>query len=130
MIVARPRLYSHRESGLYNVRRRTPQRRTDNLHEGPSEDVWPSPGIDDINLEIKKGAIGILGPNGAGKSTLVKCLLGLITTTSGEGTVLGHDIRTQGEIIRSKIGYMPEYNALDPNLFAIDQVRYSGELLE
>ena len=89
----------------------------------------PHLALDDINLEIKRGAIGILGPNGAGKSTLFKCLLGLITTTSGEGTVLGHDIRTQGEMIRSKIGYMPEYNALDPNLFAIDQVRYSGELL-
>ncbi len=85
--------------------------------------------IDGINLEIPRGAIGILGPNGAGKSTLFKCLLGLITTTSGEGTVLGHDIRTEGESIRSKIGYMPEYNALDPNLFAVDQVRYAGELL-
>ena len=50
----------------------------------------PHLALDDINLEIKKGAIGILGPNGAGKSTLFKCLLGLITTTSGEGTVLGH----------------------------------------
>jgi len=85
--------------------------------------------IDDINLEIPRGAVGILGPNGAGKSTLFKCLLGLITTTSGEGSVLGFDIRTQGEQIRSKIGYMPEYNALDPNLFAVDQVRYAGELL-
>ena len=85
--------------------------------------------LDDINLEIPRGAVGILGPNGAGKSTLFKCLLGLITTTSGEGSVLGFDIRTQGEQIRSKIGYMPEYNALDPNLFAVDQVRYSGELL-
>ena len=43
--------------------------------------------------------------------------------------MLGLDIRTQGEQIRSKIGYMPEYNALDPNLFAVDQVRYAGELL-
>ena len=60
---------------------------------------------------------------------MFKCLLGLITTTSGEGTVLGHDIRTECESIRSKIGYMPEYNALDPNLFAVDQVRYAGELL-
>ena len=89
----------------------------------------PHLALDDINLEIPKGAVGILGPNGAGKSTLFKCLLGLITTTSGEGSVLGLDIRTQGEQIRSKIGYMPEYNALDPNLFAVDQVRYSGELL-
>ncbi|MFL2975758.1 MAG: ATP-binding cassette domain-containing protein [Candidatus Thalassarchaeaceae archaeon] len=89
----------------------------------------PHLALDDIDLEIPRGAVGILGPNGAGKSTLFKCLLGLITTTSGEGSVLGLDIRTQGEQIRSKIGYMPEYNALDPNLFAVDQVRYSGELL-
>jgi ABC-2 type transport system ATP-binding protein len=89
----------------------------------------PHLALDDINLEIPRGAVGILGPNGAGKSTLFKCLLGLITTTSGEGSVLGHDIRTEGEQIRSKIGYMPEYNALDPNLFAVDQVRYAGELL-
>ena len=89
----------------------------------------PHLALDDVNLEIQRGAVGILGPNGAGKSTLFKCLLGLITTTSGEGSVLGLDIRTQGEQIRPKIGYMPEYNALDPNLFAVDQVRYAGELL-
>ena len=89
----------------------------------------PHLALDDVNLEIQRGAVGILGPNGAGKSTLFKCLLGLITTTSGEGSVLGLDIRTQGEQIRSKIGYMPEYNALDPNLYAVDQVRYAGELL-
>ena len=89
----------------------------------------PHMALDDVDLSIPHGATGLLGPNGAGKSTLFKCLLGLITTTSGEGTVLGHDIRTEGELIRSKIGYMPEYNALDPNLFAVDQVRYAGELL-
>jgi ABC-2 type transport system ATP-binding protein len=53
----------------------------------------------------------------------------LITTTSGEGTVLGYDIRTEGDKIRSRIGYMPEYDALDPGLSAIDQVRYAGELV-
>jgi len=89
----------------------------------------PHLALDDINLSIPAGAIGILGPNGAGKSTLFKCLLGLIGITSGEGAVLGYDIKTQGEKIRSRIGYMPEYNALDSGLFAIDQVRYSGELL-
>jgi ABC-2 type transport system ATP-binding protein len=38
-------------------------------------------------------------------------------------------MKTEGDIIRSKIGYMPEYDALDPGLNAIDQVRYAGELL-
>ena len=89
----------------------------------------PHLALDNINLEIPSGAVGILGPNGAGKSTLFKCLLGLIKTTSGEGTVLGYDIRTEGDKIRSRIGYMPEYDALDPGLAAVDQVRYSGELL-
>ena len=89
----------------------------------------PHMALEDVNLEIPQGAVGVLGPNGAGKSTLFKCLLGLITTTSGEGTVLGYDIRTEGDKIRSRIGYMPEYDALDPGLSAIDQVRYAGELL-
>ena len=89
----------------------------------------PHLALDDVTLEIPHGATGILGPNGAGKSTLFKCLLGLIGTTSGEGTVLGYDIRLQADLIRSRIGYMPEYNALDPGLFAVDQVRYAGELL-
>ena len=89
----------------------------------------PHLALDYVNLEIPSGAVGVLGPNGAGKSTLFKCLLGLITTTSGDGTVLGYDIRTEGDKIRSRIGYMPEYDALDPGLSAIDQVRYAGELL-
>ena len=70
-----------------------------------------------------------MGPNGAGKSTFLKTILGLIQATSGDGTVLGHDIRTEGAAIRSRIGYMPEYDALNPDMEAIYQVKYSGELL-
>ena len=82
-----------------------------------------------LNLEVERGATGLLGPNGAGKSTFFKTILGLIQATSGDGYVLGHDIRTEGLAIRSKIGYMPEYDALDDDMDAIHQVRYSGELL-
>tara|TARA_Y100001970_G_scaffold220324_1_gene270540 strand:- start:13845 stop:14837 length:993 start_codon:yes stop_codon:yes gene_type:complete len=89
----------------------------------------PHMALDDVDLSIPHGATGLLGPNGAGKSTLFKCILGLIKATSGDGHVLGHDIRTEGHLIRSRIGYMPEYDSLDPGLNAIDQVRYSGELL-
>jgi ABC-2 type transport system ATP-binding protein len=85
--------------------------------------------LDDLSLKIKSGATGLLGPNGAGKSTMIKTLLGLIGVTSGEGKVLGYDIRSQGEYIRSRIGYMPEYDCLTPGLEAIHQVTYSGELM-
>lgn len=85
--------------------------------------------LENLDLEIRPGATGLLGPNGAGKSTFLKTILGLIQVTSGEGMVLGHDIRTEGESIRQRIGYMPEYDALNPNMEAIHQVRYSGELI-
>ena len=89
----------------------------------------PHVALDSLDIKIEKGATGLLGPNGAGKSTFLKTMLGLIQLTSGEGKVLGFDIRTQGDLIRQKIGYMPEYDALNPGMEAIHQVRYSGELI-
>jgi ABC-2 type transport system ATP-binding protein len=85
--------------------------------------------LDEVNLSIKEGATGLLGPNGAGKSTLIKTILGLISLTSGGGKVLGHDIATEGQLIRQRIGYMPEYDCLIPEMEAIHQVRYAGELI-
>ena len=85
--------------------------------------------LDGVTLAIPPGATGLLGPNGAGKSTLLKTVLGLIALTSGGGRVLGHDIATEGNLIRARIGYMPEYDCLMPDMEAIHQVRYAGELL-
>ncbi|DAC52572.1 MAG: ABC transporter ATP-binding protein [Candidatus Thermoplasmatota archaeon] len=94
-----------------------------------SKSYGPHMALEKLNLKVNKGATGLLGPNGAGKSTFLKTILGLIQATSGDGTVLGHDIRTEGAAIRSRIGYMPEYDALNPDMEAIYQVKYSGELL-
>ncbi len=85
--------------------------------------------LDSISLKINYGATGLLGPNGAGKSTLIKTILGLIQLTSGTGTVLGHNISSEGNQIRQRIGYMPEYDCLTPSMEAVHQVRYAGELL-
>ena len=89
----------------------------------------PHVALRNLNISVPKGATGLLGPNGAGKSTFLKTILGLIQATEGEGYVMGLDIRTQGDAIRSRIGYMPEYDSLNPDMEAIHQVRYSGELL-
>ena len=89
----------------------------------------PHVALDSLDIKIEQGSTGLLGPNGAGKSTFLKTILGLIQLTSGEGKVLGYDIRTQGDQIRQRIGYMAEYDALNPGMEAIHQVRYSGELI-
>nr|AIE99553.1 ABC transporter related protein (ABC-2.A) [uncultured marine group II/III euryarchaeote KM3_113_E08] len=81
-----------------------------------------------MSLKINSGATALLGPNGAGKSTMIKTLLGLIQLTSGDGEVLGYNIRTEGDSIRQRIGYMPEYDCLTPEMNAIHQVKYCGEL--
>ena len=94
-----------------------------------SKNYGPHVAIDSIDLQIRAGATGLLGPNGAGKSTLLKTILGLIALTSGGGKVLGHDIATEGPKIRQRIGYMPEYDCLIPDMEAIHQVRYAGELI-
>jgi ABC-2 type transport system ATP-binding protein len=70
----------------------------------------------------------LLGPNGAGKSTLLKTILGFIEPGTGQGRVLGLDIRTQQMQIRRKIGYMPENDCHIPGMNAVSFVAYAGEL--
>src|SRR5688572_4718073 len=84
--------------------------------------------LDDVTVHLEKGRVGLLGPNGAGKSTLLKILLGLITPTSGTGTLLGHDIRTSGAKLRRAVGFMSEVDALVPGMKGVHYVALAGEL--
>lgn len=84
--------------------------------------------LDGVDISLPKGAIGLLGPNGAGKSTLLQVLLGFLTPDRGEGTVLGYDIRSQEDMIRKYVGYMPENDCLLPGMDAVTFTSYLGEL--
>jgi ABC-2 type transport system ATP-binding protein len=64
---------------------------------------------DDIRFEVRRGQIfGLLGPNGAGKSTTFKMLCGLLTPTSGAGSVAGFDLREAKADARQSLGYMAQ----------------------
>src|SRR4029079_9398438 len=86
--------------------------------------------LDDLTVELETGIIGLVGANGAGKRTLLRHLLGLLPPSSGEATVLGHDVRTDGTALRRFVGYMPESDCLPPDETATDFVgqmaRWSG----
>jgi len=65
--------------------------------------------VDDVSFSIGKGELfGFLGPNGSGKTTIIKALCGLLTPTSGSGTILGMDIRKQAGEIKRHVGYMSQ----------------------
>lgn len=65
-------------------------------------------GIRELSLQVEQGEFfGFIGPNGAGKSTTIRCLLGLITPTSGSARVLGLDIGSSRKEILTRIGYLP-----------------------
>ena len=61
--------------------------------------------VDEISFAVEEGEIfGILGPNGAGKTTTVESIAGLRTPDSGTINVLGHDPRSDREILRTLVG--------------------------
>jgi ABC-2 type transport system ATP-binding protein len=84
--------------------------------------------LDALTLDIEPGIVGLVGSNGAGKSTLLKILLGLVVPTSGRALVMGRDVTREGPSVRETVGYMPEHDALPPDLSATEVVAHLGEL--
>jgi ABC-2 type transport system ATP-binding protein len=85
--------------------------------------------LDSLTMEIREGAIfGFLGPNGAGKTTTISLLLGLLAPTFGNAQVLGFDIQTQSDEIRTSSGALLENTGLYEQLSASDNLEFYGRV--
>ncbi len=84
--------------------------------------------VNRVSFEVSRGEIfGFLGSNGAGKSTVIRMLVGLLSPTSGSGTVAGFDVRTEAEKIKKHIGYMSQKFSLYDDLTVEENINfYSG----
>jgi ABC-2 type transport system ATP-binding protein len=61
-----------------------------------------------LDLAVGHGELlGLVGPNGAGKSTLLRALVGLVTASAGQVSVLGLDPRRQSLAVRERCCYLP-----------------------
>lgn len=69
--------------------------------------------VNNISFRINKSeVVGFLGPNGAGKSTTLKMITGYLKADAGKALVSGIDVSLEPELVKKKIGYLPEANPL------------------
>lgn len=88
----------------------------------------PVRALDGLTATLHPGAIGLVGANGAGKSTLFRIMLGLTRPDGGRVVVDGVDVAADPVAVRSRIGFMPEHDALPTDATAADVVSMLGEL--
>ena len=85
--------------------------------------------LDGIDLAVPQGSVfGFLGPNGAGKTTALRILTGLARPTAGEARILGVNVSAAGNIVRSRIGYLPDVPGFYPWMTAMEFVEFAGRL--
>src|SRR4051794_26266491 len=84
--------------------------------------------LDNLTCSLSGRTIGLLGPNGAGKSTLINTLLGFHKPARGTARILGLDIQTDLDKIRSLIGFMPENDSFIAGMTAVAFIRMMAEL--
>lgn len=86
------------------------------------------PILDNLTAQMRGNCIGLLGPNGAGKTTLLNTLLGFNRRTTGRAAILGHDLRSENQLVRGMVGYMPERDSFIAGMSAVRFVRLMAEL--
>src|SRR5687768_3197177 len=81
----------------------------------------------DFSLSVERGNIfSLLGPNGAGKTTFIKCMLGIVFPTGGNGRMLGEPFASTNA--KKRIGYLPENHRYPPHLTGGQVLTYFGKL--
>ncbi|WP_236652712.1 ABC transporter ATP-binding protein [Chitinophaga vietnamensis] len=88
------------------------------------------PTLKGLSFSFPEGRIaGLLGPNGAGKTTTISILCGLVHADSGAVTINGlHQNAAHREAIKRLIGVVPQRIALYPQLTAMENLTYFGNL--
>ncbi|HEY5666419.1 MAG TPA: ATP-binding cassette domain-containing protein [Gammaproteobacteria bacterium] len=85
--------------------------------------------LDGVSFSAPRGQItGLLGPNGAGKSTCLRILSTVMRADGGRASINGIDVAAAPLDARRLLGVLPHGAGLYPQLTAIENIRYYGDL--
>lgn len=85
--------------------------------------------VNGISFKVEKAEIvGFLGPNGAGKSTTMKIITGYLKQEGGDAIVCGLNVADNPLATKKKIGYLPESNALYPDMYVREYLGFIAEV--
>ena len=85
--------------------------------------------VDNVSFEVEAGTIfGFLGPNGAGKTTTINILCTLLSPTSGNAFIDGHDCNLESSEVRKSIGIVFQDSSLDKDLTARENLLFHAYL--
>ncbi len=83
-----------------------------------------------VDLAVHSGSVyGVLGPNGAGKTTTIRMLATLLRPDSGSARVLGHDIVTEADAVRSAVSLTGQLASVDEDLTGRENLILLARLL-
>jgi heme ABC exporter ATP-binding subunit CcmA len=83
------------------------------------------PALAGVDITVQRGEIVLLqGPNGAGKTSLLRVCAGLLPIERGSGHVLGIDLATNREAIRSRVGLLGHANGLYLDLTVMQNMKF------
>ncbi len=89
----------------------------------------PQRAVDNITFDVKTGeVVGFLGPNGAGKTTTMKIITCYMAPSDGDVKVSGVSIHEDQDLIKKKIGYLPENNPLYYDMPVLEYLEFSARL--
>ena len=80
-------------------------------------------GVNDVTVELGKGAYGLLGPNGAGKTTFLGLVTGQLRPSMGRVRVFGQRPFCNGRVL-ARIGLCPASDITERSTTAREWVRY------
>ena len=87
--------------------------------------------VNRLNLEVKTGEIfGLVGPDAAGKTTTLRMLCGILPPDDGEARVAGCNIRSEGETLKEKVGYLPQRFGLYGDLTVLENIHFYADLYQ